>query len=197
MEPIRDTLRVSRPRLAQRGTCWLQLPWSYSRPLTIVARVLHWQVGRSLFLIRIAVYGRNGARESWRDISACGYSPLAIMLVTGLVALVLFIFGCRKLENGMPFKGLSSYAISAACQLLIEEENAISQRKRWQGLLKGNGTGNLGPTLRIRLVPIKQFRTPEPVPQSMPRYKTYMGRTESRSPEACEWNFVQSPRERG
>jgi hypothetical protein len=57
------------------------------------------------------------------------------MLLLGLMVFVLFIFGCRKLENRMPFKGLSSYAISAAYQPLTEDEDIALQPLMW-GVLR-------------------------------------------------------------
>src|SRR3954447_4517194 len=102
MKPIRNTSESVACHQAAAGptrTYWLQLPWSYSMPLIILAGVLHWLVGRSLFLVRIAVYGWNSARESWRDISACGYSPLAILLVMLLLDLTVLFYSYLAAGN--------------------------------------------------------------------------------------------------
>jgi hypothetical protein len=132
--------------MEQRSTYWLQLPLSYSIPLIITSGVLHWLVGRSLFLVKIDVYGFDGQRETWRDISACGYSSLAILLVMVLLclmALALGLVGRRRLPPGMPAVGTSSGAISAACHPLDVDRayNAafrplmwdVVKRAEWEG----------------------------------------------------------------
>jgi hypothetical protein len=141
----RKALRVSNPRMEQRSTYWLQLPLSYSIPLIITSGVLHWLVGRSLFLVKIDVYGFNGQRETWRDISACGYSSLAILLVMillCLMALVLGFVGRRRLPLGMPAVGTSSGAISAACHPLDADRahNAAFRPLMWGVVREPNGS---------------------------------------------------------
>ena len=116
---------MSTPRQGQRSTYWLSLPWRYSIPLIAVSSTLHWLLSRSLFLVRIHAYGRDGKRETDRDISACGFSPLAILLVlvTLVVTLiVLIIYGVRKVAPGIPSVGTCSWAISAACHPLMGGE---------------------------------------------------------------------------
>ena len=68
--------------------------------------------GRSLFAVRITVYGWNGAREILARRLGQRVQSLSdlVTVLLGPMTLVLFIFSCRKLENGMLFKGLSSYA---------------------------------------------------------------------------------------
>jgi hypothetical protein len=111
-------LRVSEPKPGQKSTYWLQLPWKYSLPLLAVSVLLHWLVARSLFLVRVTVFGWDGKEEPDRDISACGYSPLAILLVIILVFLsltVAMLASWRKLCPGIPICGTNSFAIAAAC----------------------------------------------------------------------------------
>lgn len=58
----RKALRVSNPRGEQSSTYWLQLPWSYSVPLIIASVSLHWLLGRSVYLVKVDVYGHLGKR---------------------------------------------------------------------------------------------------------------------------------------
>jgi hypothetical protein len=136
----RKALRVSNPRMEQRSTYWLQLPLSYSVPLIITSGVLHWLVGRSLFLVKIDVYGFDGQRETWRDISACGYSSLAILLVMVLLCLMALALGLvarRRLQPGMPATGTSSGAISAACHPLdVDRAHDAAFRPLMWGVVK-------------------------------------------------------------
>ena len=115
---IRKALRVSKPGNGQRSTYWLQLPWKYSLPLLSVSILLHWLVSRSLFIVRIIVFGWNGNEQPDRSISACGYSVLAILIVIIVLAFslgVLGVAGMQKLTSGIPVAGTCSLAISAAC----------------------------------------------------------------------------------
>jgi hypothetical protein len=151
----RKALRVSSPAVEQRSTYWLQLPLAYSVPLIFTSGVLHWLVGRSLFLVKIDVYGFNGVRETWRDISACGYSSLAILLVMVLLclmALVMGVIGYRRLEPGMPAVGTSSGAISAACHPLdADGEHDAAFRPLMWGVVrepKGSEPGHCSFTRR-------------------------------------------------
>ena len=114
----RKALRVSKPRKGQRSTYWLQLPWKYSLPLLAISILLHWLVSRSLFIVRINVFGWAGKEQPDRDISACGYSPLAILIVVLIVVLsliVMLVAGWQKLTPGIPVCGTNSVAIAAAC----------------------------------------------------------------------------------
>jgi hypothetical protein len=114
----RKRLRVSRPKRGQRSTYWLQLPWKYSLPLLGTSVLLHWLVSRSLFIVRINVFGWDGKPQADRNISACGYSPLAILIVILILVLSLLVIGYagfQKLTPGIPVAGTCSTAIAAAC----------------------------------------------------------------------------------
>ena len=114
----RKTLRVSKPRAQQRSTYWLNLPWTYSVPLLLLSALLHWLVSRSLYLVSIRTLGPDGLPQPWWDISACGFSPLAMVLVVViLIIMTSFLVFCShlKLEAKMPMVGTASAAISAAC----------------------------------------------------------------------------------
>ncbi|KAK7950947.1 uncharacterized protein PG986_006675 [Apiospora aurea] len=94
----RAGLRVSSPRpdTAQRSTLHLQLPLHVSLPLVMGCAALHWLVGESLFLLRVAEYGvdRSSLSSSSsvppRSVTmAVGYSTVPILAVAGLLALLV------------------------------------------------------------------------------------------------------------
>ncbi|KAK4494735.1 hypothetical protein PRZ48_014091 [Zasmidium cellare] len=118
---IRKPLRVSRPRGQQRSTYWLQLPLRYSVPIMSTMVLLHWLVSRSIFLVRIIVYNTDGLRVPGRDIDACGFSPLAILLAfclsTVMIGSLVGVGGFRRFEAGMPVAGACSVAVAAAVHL--------------------------------------------------------------------------------
>ena len=125
----RKGLRVSHDRAgAQRATYFLQLPYRIGLPLMAMSASLHWLVSQSIFLVNINTYdavgnlttsdmGNHEGDES--DITACGFSPLAIVctLVAGaVVILFVLLLGAQKIPSGgIPLVGSSSIGIAAAC----------------------------------------------------------------------------------
>ncbi|KAK8055063.1 hypothetical protein PG993_000290 [Apiospora rasikravindrae] len=91
----RGGLRVSAPRpdTAQRSTLHLQLPLHVSLPLVMGSAALHWLVGESLFLLRVAEYGvvDGGSRPPPRAaaLMAVGYSTIPILAAQGLLAVLV------------------------------------------------------------------------------------------------------------
>lgn len=135
----RKALRVSKPRSGQRSTYWLQLPWKYSLPLLAISILLHWLVSRSLFIVRINVFGWAGKEQPDRDISACGYSPLAILIVALIVVLsliVMIVAGWQKLTPGIPVCGTNSVAIAAACHYTGNGDLEVSRKPLLWGVTK-------------------------------------------------------------
>lgn len=140
-------LRVSRAQGRQRWTYWLSLPWRYSVPLIVVSALLHWLVSRSLYLVRINVFGPDGKRQPDLAISAYGFSPLATILVMSILALMLltvFAFSMRKLEPGTTMVGTNSFAISAACHDDGGEKDAALKPLTWGVVREGTGDGEPG-----------------------------------------------------
>jgi hypothetical protein len=81
-------------------------------------------VPRSLFLVRILVFDYNNQPEPDKNISACGFSPLAILVVIiALLVIMVFLLVCslRALPPGAPVVGTCSWAISAACHRPADE----------------------------------------------------------------------------
>jgi hypothetical protein len=128
------TLRVSQPKGRQRSTYWLSLTWRFSIPLMGASAAMHWLLSRSLFLVKIDVYDYRGVRAPDRDISARGYSALAIVLVMGMLLVMLVVvglIGMQRLPTGIPVVGNCSWAISSACHDIAGERDAALKPLRW------------------------------------------------------------------
>lgn len=154
----RRGLRVSRARAgAQRSTYFLQLPYRFSLPLMVLSGVLHWLVSQSIFLVAIDLYYPSG--ES-RDVDtmngsatggfkSCGYSPIAIVSVVVLAAIMVIAaigFGYVPYKPGMPLAGSCSAAISAAChnEEWDEVDGAVAARERLKWGVVGVGPDGVG-----------------------------------------------------
>ncbi|KAK0862416.1 hypothetical protein LTS02_007174 [Friedmanniomyces endolithicus] len=121
----RKPLRTSNPVGSQKSSYWLQLPYRYIVPIMTAMAVLHWMIGRSLFLVQINMYNQWGAR--YDGTNAIGYSLLAIifaLVVGGMLILGIVAMSCRTLESGMPLAASCSLAISAACHPNAGDEDA-------------------------------------------------------------------------
>ena len=124
----RKGLRVSEPRGPdQRSTYWLQIPWKYGIPVLALNALMHWAVGRSIFLVSFDVYDLNGNAAPDVGTTAAGYSPVGILIAV-IMGGVLILFLCglslRHLTPGMPVLGTCSLAISAACHPPRGDEDA-------------------------------------------------------------------------
>jgi hypothetical protein len=141
----RRSLRVTLPSGQQRETYWLQLPWKFSLPVLACSTVLHWLISQSIFLINLRIFQPNnellreptdvfpGANSSG-VITACGYSPLAIVCAVSvgtLMLLTLLVLSSRKLRPGIPIVGSNSFTISAACHPPEEGKDAAFKRLAW------------------------------------------------------------------
>lgn len=78
----RKPLRVSWPRGQQRSTYYLALPYRYSIPLFIMSVALHWLLSESFFYVNITVYDVFGHEDTNSSIKGCGFSPIAIFIIT-------------------------------------------------------------------------------------------------------------------
>jgi hypothetical protein len=153
----RKPLRVTSPRGQQRSTYWLNVPFRYAVPMTIVSGTFHWLASQSIFMVQITVTETlSGSLERWinpeQQISTCGYSPSAIILTTVLGSVIaiggVLLGRYRTYAAGMPLAGSCSAAISAACHPLVEDEDASLKPVQWgavvQGTVKGDGTETVG-----------------------------------------------------
>ena len=123
----RKSLRVSEPAGQQRSSYYLQLPYRYAIPLIVASGALHWLVSQSIFEVRINIFNDSGVWQPDLDISACGWSPIALLFTIclgGLMIVILCLLGFRKYHMGMPILRSNSLNISAACHPPIEKEDA-------------------------------------------------------------------------
>ena len=123
----RKPLRVSEPQGVQRPAYYLQLPYRYAVPLVVASGLLHWLVSQSLFPANIIVFDVYGVEQPSRNVSACGWSPIAILftlILLGVMILMLFALGWRKYHTGMPVMRSNSLDISAACHMPVTDSNA-------------------------------------------------------------------------
>jgi hypothetical protein len=87
----RKGLRVSQPSGSQRSTYFLQLPYKYSIPLTITSGVMHWLLSQSFFLVRQDYRNRDGSLQSDLSRSACGMSPLSLLVLLAVFCTLFLI----------------------------------------------------------------------------------------------------------
>lgn len=123
----RKSLRVSEPQGFQRPAYYLQLPYRYAVPLVVASGLLHWLVSQSLFPVNIIVFDVYGVEQRSRNVSACGWSPIAVLftlILLGVMILILFALGWRKYHTGMPVMRSNSLDISAACHMPATDPNA-------------------------------------------------------------------------
>ncbi|KAK5189871.1 hypothetical protein LTR99_004144 [Exophiala xenobiotica] len=139
----RKTLRVSKPKGAQRSTHFLQLPYKVAMPLMILSGLLHWLISQAIFLVVVAEYNLDGTLLSPVAVASCGFSPLAMVL--GIAAgcaiiIVTFLLGFGlHYEPSMPLAGSCSAAISAACHPPDWDSDAAMKPVKW-GVVPDNLT---------------------------------------------------------
>ena len=128
------TLRVTSPRLGQRSTYWLQIPYTYAIPLMTVSGLLHWLTSQSIFLAKVEIWDSFGEKSQFL-ISGVGYSCIAITFVLTLEILALLItagMGYRPFPAEITTIGSCSAAISAACHAPgADSEEIIGKKVRW------------------------------------------------------------------
>lgn len=144
----RKALRVTRPRGQQRSTYWLQLPYKYSVPMMSIMVLLHWLASRSIFLVQIAIYDNTGLHVPDRDINACGFSPLAILLAfclsTVMIAVLVGVGRYRRFTARIPAASSCSVAISAAAHPLASEPENVALLPLQYGRVPGTALQNVG-----------------------------------------------------
>ena len=138
----RKPLRVTSPKGEQRSTYRLQLPYKYGIPLLILSGTLHWLVSQSIFLARITTLGLDGTLDHTQSVSTCGYSPIAIItviIVGAIVVLLGLANGFRRYKAGIPLVGSCSAAISAACHPPESDVDAALKPILW-GVVDNEGS---------------------------------------------------------
>jgi hypothetical protein len=134
----RKPLRVTSPIGQQRSTYWLNVPFRYAIPMTVMSGLFHWLASQSIFLIQVTVMNAY-TREPYRKVTTAGFSPLAIILCTVLGTIIAvggFAIGRFRYAPGMPVAGSCSAAISAACHPLPEDTEASVLPVQWGAVVQ-------------------------------------------------------------
>ncbi|KAH7071546.1 hypothetical protein BKA63DRAFT_535404 [Paraphoma chrysanthemicola] len=139
----RKALRVTQPQGKQRDTYWLNVPFRYAVPMTLVSGVFHWLASQSLFMVQITI--TNEARQPARQISTCGYSPMAIILTIVVATIIAgsgVVMARFRYKGGMPLASSCSAAISAACHPPEGDVDAHLLPVQWGAVKHGSGEGD-------------------------------------------------------
>jgi hypothetical protein len=135
----RKPLRVTSPIGHQRETYWLNVPFRYAIPMTIMSGLFHWLASQSIFKVQIVLVDLH-TRQIFDQISTCGYSPVAIILTTivgFIIAASGVIISRFWYPAGMPLASSCSAAISAACHAPPEESGASLLPVQWGAVTHG------------------------------------------------------------
>jgi hypothetical protein len=152
----RRPLRVTAPTGQQRSTYFLSLPYRYAISLMVVSALLHWLVSQSIFLASVTVVDEFDAPLSDAQITTCGWSSIAIIsviIVGGLMLIVAFATGFRRLKGYMPVARGSSIAISAACHPHELDKKASILPVQW-GAIDEEEPGHCTLTSRFVFEPV-------------------------------------------
>lgn len=143
--PARKPLRVTTPLGQQRSTYWLQLPYRYALPLTLLSGLLHWLASQSLFMVSVTILDAD--RLPARKLATCGYSPVAIILTTAVGSAIVLgglAMAVRRYPPRMPLASSCSAAISAACHPPEGDSSAALLPVMWGAVEGGKeGVGHL------------------------------------------------------
>lgn len=138
----RRGLRVTQPKGEQRSTYFLQLPYKWAIPLVSISGALHWLLSQSFFLVRLDMIDRNGNTVPSESKSACGFSPLSL-LIFFIVALILVCVvgyaGLRHFQQRMPTAASCSLVISAACHPPKKDDSIQLKKVKWGVVEQGEG----------------------------------------------------------
>ena len=133
-EKERKPLRVSLPAGQQRSTYWLNVPFRFAIPKTIMFGLFLWLTSQSLFAVQITTTALSRDPAKNRGISTCGFSPRAIILTTLLgifLAFIGFVMGSFRFPFGIPMASSCSAAISAGCHPPPDDVDASLRPVQW------------------------------------------------------------------
>jgi hypothetical protein len=145
----RKGLRISsKPQGEQRSTYFLQLPYRFAIPLMVTSGLLHWLVSQSIFIVLVDDISLMDDASQNNSFIACGYSPIAMLLVIivgALLVISLVAIGRMPLKSAMPVAASCSAAISAACHSDGEDnDNAAFQKLKWGATAVVKKRGDVG-----------------------------------------------------
>lgn len=127
----RKALRVTLPRGQQRSTYYLQLPYRYGIPLTLLLVLMHFLISQSIFLARLQYYYSFGgiSGDSFSDV---GFSPSATITTCSIgfaMIMAQILHALRPLDNRIPIHGNSSAVISAMCHARTKNDDSKKLRR--------------------------------------------------------------------
>jgi hypothetical protein len=166
----RAPLRVTLPKIGQRSTYYLQLPFMWSVPLIMIGIALHWFISQAIFVARIAVY-QDGILSPFHDTGlgknlyalassgnvyyGLGYSDTALlavivwgimMLLTSVLVACFFTY-----PQGVGVGGTNSAVLSAACHVRHDDgqdrtrdEDMTTRPLQWGVTIEGDASGRIG-----------------------------------------------------
>jgi hypothetical protein len=140
------TLRVTNPSGEQRSTYFLNLPYRWAIPLTIMSGFLHWLLSQSLFLARREIRDVNGNLVPSESKCTCGYSALSILvfsLTWICLLLVVLALLLRRMDQNLPQTKNCSLVISAACHPSPDDVDPQLRRVQW-GVVRSRYGGDIG-----------------------------------------------------
>ncbi|KAI4660818.1 uncharacterized protein J4E79_005386 [Alternaria viburni] len=133
------SLRVTSPTGFQRDSYWLNVPFRYAIPMTIMSGLFHWLASQSIFKVQISITDMH-TRKAASEVSTCGYSPVAIILTTVVgftIAAGGLVISRFWYPAGIPLASSCSAAISAACHAPLEDVNASLLPVQWGAVTHG------------------------------------------------------------
>lgn len=141
----RKGLRVTQPSGAQRSTYFLNLPYRWSIPLTIISGLLHWLLSQSLFLARREIRDVNGDVIPAESKCTCGYSSVSVLIFSlAWISLLLVVLALllRKMTRRIPIAANCSLVISAACHASPDEIEPGLKPVQW-GVVRSRFGGEI------------------------------------------------------
>ncbi|KAK5719436.1 hypothetical protein LTR15_007960 [Elasticomyces elasticus] len=142
MAAARKGLRVTAPQGEQRSTFFLQLPYRWGLPLMVVSGTMHWLLSQTVFLVNLQVRNRDGSIDPDNSTSACGFSALALLVLTAVgwgVCIATGALSLLPLQENLPAAGSSSAVFSAACQPPRGDFNAHLKPVQWGATARSPG----------------------------------------------------------
>jgi len=134
MATTRKGLRVTSPQGEQRSTYFLQIPYRWGIPLMSASAALHWLISQTLFVVNLRVRRRDGVIDLSESTSACGFSALALLVLTcvGWSACILTgILSLLPVSEELPMAASCSAVYSASCHPFGEDRDAHLKLVQW------------------------------------------------------------------
>lgn len=130
----KKTLRVTKPVASQRSTHFLQLPYRWAVPLTVLSGFMHWILSQTIFLSRLESLDGDGNLQLDKSLCTCGYSTSSAFVLVGLLTAELIgtlLSSLGRFREQMPVAVNCSLVISAACHPPPDDFDAYKKPVHW------------------------------------------------------------------